>query len=148
MTLALPVTELVAKLEEKYPSSIVETSGNTIVVKPESVFQIASFLKNTAGFDFDYLDFITAVDYNTHFEIIYYLVSFKHNHSVIMKTRCTDRENPTVPSVVSLWNGADYQEREVYDMMGIKFENHPNLKRILLWEGFQGYPLRKDFKLQ
>ena len=148
MTLALPVTELVAELEAKFPGCLVESSGNTIVVKPESVFQIASFLKTTPGFDFDYLNYVTAVDYNTYFEVVYNLISLKHNHGLILKTRCTDRENPTVPSVVSLWNGANFQEREVYDLMGIKFEGHPNLKRILLWEGFQGHPLRKDFKLQ
>jgi NADH-quinone oxidoreductase subunit C len=148
MTLALPATEISAKLEAQFPGSLVESSGNTIVVKPESIFQVASFLKNTPGFDFDYLNFITAVDYNTYFEVVYYLVSLEHNHGLILKTRCTNRENPTVPSVVSLWNGANFQEREVYDLMGIKFEGHPNLKRILLWDGFQGHPLRKDYKLQ
>jgi len=147
MTLALPITELVAKLEGKFPGSVVESNENVILVKPEFVFQVASFLKNTTGFDFDYLDFVTAVDYNSYLEVVYYLVSLKHNHSVIMKTRCTDRENPRVPSVVSLWSGANFQEREIYDLIGIKFEGHPNLKRFLLWEGFQGYPLRKDFKL-
>jgi NADH-quinone oxidoreductase subunit C len=148
MALALPATEIGAKLEVQFPGSVVESSGNTIVIKPESTLKIASFLKNTPDFDFDYVSFITAVDYNTYFELVYYLISLKHNHALTLKTRCTDRENPTVPSVTSLWKGADYQEREVYDLMGIKFEGHPNLKRILLWEGFQGYPLRKDFKLQ
>lgn len=148
MTLALPVTELVAKLEEKFPASVVESNDNVIIIKPELVLQVASFLKNTAGFEFDYLNFITSVDYDSYFEVVYYLVSLKHNHSVIMKTRCNDHENPTIPSVVSLWNGANFQEREIFDLMGIKFEGHPNLKRILLWEGFQGHPLRKDFKLQ
>jgi NADH-quinone oxidoreductase subunit C len=148
VTSALPVAELVTKLEEKFSSSVVESNENVIVIKPEFVLQVASFLKNTAGFEFDYLDFITSVDYNSYFEVVYYLVSLKHNHSVIIKTRCYDRENPTISSVVSLWNGANFQEREIYDLMGIKFEGHPNLKRILLWEGFQGHPLRKDFKLQ
>lgn len=148
MTLALPAIEIGAKLEAAFAGSIVEASGNTIIVKPESLFQIASFLKNTADLDFDYLSFVTAVDYNTYFELVYYLTSLQHNHGLILKTRCTDRENPTVPSVVSLWNGANFQEREVYDLMGIKFEGHPNLKRIALWEGFPGHPLRKDFKLE
>ncbi len=148
MTLALQAAEISAKLESQFPGSIVESSGNTIVVKPESLFQIASFLKNTSGLDFDYLSFLTAVDYNTYFEVVYYLYSLGHNHSLVLKTRCNDRENPTVHSVVRLWNGANFQEREVYDLMGIKFEGHPNLKRIMLWEGFPGHPLRKDYKLQ
>jgi NADH-quinone oxidoreductase subunit C len=64
---------------------------------------------------------------------------------VIIRTRCFSRVNPTLPSVIGLWQGADLQEREIYDLMGITFEGHPNMKRIFLWEGFPGYPLRKDF---
>jgi len=66
--------------------------------------------------------------------------------ALVLKVRLPDKVNPTVPSMVPIWPGADFQEREVYDMMGIRFEGHPNLRRILLWDGFQGYPLRKDFK--
>jgi NADH-quinone oxidoreductase subunit C len=78
--------------------------------------------------------------------LIYDLISIEHNHHIILKTRLTDREKATVASVVSLWRGADFQEREIYDLFGINFPEHPNLKRIFLWDGFQGYPLRKDFK--
>ncbi len=148
MTSALPVAELVNKIESKFPGSLSESSDNTIVAKAESLFEIASFLKNTPGFEFNYLNYLTAVDYSTYFEVVYNLISLEHNHRLILTTRCTDRENPIVPSVVSLWNGANFQEREVYDLMGINFKGHPNLKRILLWAGFQGHPLRKDFKLQ
>jgi NADH-quinone oxidoreductase subunit C len=77
---------------------------------------------------------------------VYHLVSIEHNHDIILKTRLIDREKPTLASVVNLWKGADFQEREIYDLFGISFTGHPNLKRIFLWEGFQGYPLRKDFK--
>jgi NADH-quinone oxidoreductase subunit C len=73
------------------------------------------------------------------------LSSLEHNHSLVIKTRCYDRKNPVLPSVVSLWQGADFQEREIYDLMGIRFEGHPNMKRIFLWEGFAGHPLRKDY---
>ena len=73
------------------------------------------------------------------------MTSTMHNHSIVLKTRCHDRENPSVPSVISLWQGADLQEREIYDLMGIRFEGHPNLKRLFLWDGFQGHPLRKDY---
>ena len=69
----------------------------------------------------------------------------KHNHSLVVKTRCQGRDNLSLPSVVSLWRAADYQEREIYDLMGITFEGHPNMKRIVLWQGFQGHPLRKDY---
>jgi NADH:ubiquinone oxidoreductase subunit C len=63
----------------------------------------------------------------------------------VLKTRCNDREQPVVPSVISVWQGADFQEREIYDLLGIRFAGHPNMKRIFLWEGFKGHPLRRDY---
>jgi len=146
MTTALAATEITAKLEAASPGCIVESHGNTVVIKDEFLFKVASFLKTTAGLDFNYLNYITAVDYTTHFEVVYHLVSIEHNYDIILKTRLIDREKPTLASVVNLWKGADFQEREIYDLFGISFTGHPNLKRIFLWEGFQGYPLRKDFK--
>ena len=146
MTVALSAAETVTKLETVLPGSVVESNGNTVVVKDEILFKVASFLKTTPGLDFDYLNYLTAVDYQTYFEVIYNLVSLKHNHCLVVKTRLTDREKPELPSVVSLWQGANFQEREIYDLFGINFTGHPNLKRIFLWDGFHGYPLRKDFK--
>ena len=145
MTLALSGEEVAAKLEQQFPGSIIESSGNSLLVKSESLFDLVSFLKTTPGLDFDYLTSITAVDYYDYFEVVYQLTSIKHNHSLVVKTRCYGRDNPAVPSVVSLWRGADFQEREIYDLMGISFDGHPNLKRIFLWDGFQGHPLRKDY---
>ena len=146
MTVELQAAEIVTKLEAALPGSTVESSGNTIVIKDEFVLKAATFLKNTAGLDFNYLNFLTATDYTTYFELVYDLVSLEHNHKVVLKTRLTNREKPELASVVSVWKGADFQEREIYDLFGISFNGHPNLKRIFLWEGFQGYPLRKDFK--
>ncbi len=145
MTLALSGEEVATKLEQQFSGSIIESSGNSLLVKSESLFELASFLKTAPGFEFDYLTNITGVDYYDYFELVYQLVSIKHNHSLVLKARCHDRENPTVPSVVGLYQGADFQEREIYDLMGVKFEGHPNLKRIVLWDGFVGHPLRKDY---
>ncbi|MFB0559535.1 MAG: NADH-quinone oxidoreductase subunit C [Dehalococcoidales bacterium] len=145
MTVALSGKEIATRLEGKFPGSIVESGQNSLVVKSESLLEVATFLKATPDLDFDYLTGITAVDYYDYFEVVYLLTSMKHNHSLVMKTRCYRRDKPTVPSVVSLWRGADFQEREIYDLMGITFDGHPNLKRIFLWEGFQGHPLRKDY---
>lgn len=145
MTLALPGEEVASKLEQQFPGSIIEPSGDSLLVKSQSLFEIASFLKTAPGLDFDYLNSITATDYYQYFELVYHLTSMKQNHSLVLKTRCYQRDEASVSSVVSLWQGADYQEREIYDLMGISFEGHPNLKRILLWEGFQGHPLRKDY---
>ena len=145
MTLAISGVEVAAEIEQQFPGSIVETGQNKLVVKSESLLEVADFLRTTSGLDFDYLNSVTAVDYYDYFEVVYQLTSIKHNHNLILKTRCHGRDNPVVPSVVSLWRGADFQEREIYDLMGINFDGHPNMKHIFLWEGFQGYPLRKDY---
>jgi NADH-quinone oxidoreductase subunit C len=145
MTLALSGQEVVAKLEQQFPGSVIESSENNLLVKSESIFDVAEYLKSSPELDFDYLNYIAAVDYYDYFELVYQFTSMKHNHSLVLKTRCYDRENPVVPSVVRLWRGADFQEREIYDLMGISFEGHPNLKRIVLWQGFEGHPLRKDY---
>ena len=145
MIVTLSGKEIAAKLEDKLPGSIAESNQDYLVVKDGSLLAVAAFLKDTPDLNFDYLNYITAVDYFEYFEVVYQLTSLEHNHSVVMKVRCYHRENPSLPSVVGLWQGADFQEREIYDLMGIRFEGHPNMKRIFLWEGFQGYPLRKDY---
>lgn len=145
MTVALSGKEIAKQIEEKFPGSIVASSEGSLVIKSDSLLPVATFLKDAENLKFDYLNYITAVDYFSYFEIIYQLTSLEHNHTVMLKTRCYNRENPAVPSVIGLWQGADFQEREIYDLMGIKFEGHPNMKRLFLWEGFPGHPLRKDY---
>jgi len=145
VTVALNAEEVGKKIDEALPSSVVTASKAAVVVTSESLYQVAEFLKNTSGFDFDYLTNLTAVDYMDYFEVVYHLTSLKHNRSLVLKARCHDRDKPVVPSVVSLWRSADFQEREAYDLMGIIFDGHPNLKRLLLWEGFVGHPLRRDY---
>ena len=145
MTIALNGEEVAKKIAEVVPGSVAAADKVTVVVSSKSLYQVAEFLKNTLGLDFDYLNDLTAVDYLDYFEVVYHLTSLKHNHSLVLKTRCYEREKPIVSSVVSLWRAADFQEREVYDLMGITFEGHPNLKRLLLWEGFAGHPLRRDY---
>ncbi len=143
MTVALSGKEIASKLEQRFPGSIVESSENSLTAKSESLLDIASFLKAVPDLHFDYLTSLTAVDYRSYFEVVYQLTSTVHNHGLVLKVRSDERDNPTLPSVVSLWRGADFQEREIYDLLGIRFDGHPNLKRIFLWEGFPGYPLRK-----
>jgi len=145
MTVALSGKEIGAKLEEKFPGSIVESTPETVLVKSEFLLPVAGYLKDTPGLDFDYLASLTAVDYLDYFEIVYHLTSLQHNHSLVVKARCYGRDNLSLPSVFGLWQGADFQEREVYDLMGVRFEGHPNMKRIFLWEGFEGHPLRRDY---
>lgn len=137
-------SEVAEKIGGQLPGAVVEYD-TAVLVKSESIFEVCRFLNQTAGLDFDYLVNLTGVDYLDYLEVVYHLVSMKHNHSLVLKTRCYDREQPTVPSVTPVWKGADFQEREVYDLLGIRFEGHPNMKRIFLWEGFQGHPLRRDY---
>jgi NADH-quinone oxidoreductase subunit C len=146
MTVALSGKEIAAKLEKQFPGSVIESSEDSLLIKPESLLDVASFLKTAPELNFDYLTAITAVDYNSYFEVVYILTSLEHNHSLKFKTRCHDRESPSLPSVFGLWRTADLQEREIFDLFGIKFDGHPNLKHIVLWDGFPGYPLRKDWQ--
>ncbi len=145
MTVSLSGREVANKIEEKFSGSVVESSSENLVIKSDRVLDVARFLKETDDLDFDYLNFVTAVDRYDHFEIAYLLSSLEHNHSLMVKARCYDRENPALPSVVGVWQGADFQEREIYDLFGITFQGHPNMKRIFLWDGFDGHPLRKDY---
>ena len=145
MTVSLSGNEVTQQLIERVSEAAAEASGDAILVKSDALFAVAELLKNSPELDFDYLNYITAVDYYDYFEVVYQLTSRQHNHTLVLKTRCYQRENPAVPSVVALWRGADFQEREIYDLLGISFSGHPNLKRIVLWEGFEGHPLRKDY---
>jgi NADH-quinone oxidoreductase subunit C len=145
MTLAISGEELAAKLGPKFPESVIKTTKDSVLVKTEDLVAVAGFLKSAPGFEFDFLCAITGVDYKEYFELVYQLTSLKNNQSLILKTQCRDRENPVMPSLTGLWQGADFQEREIYDLLGIKFEGHPDLTRIFLWDGFKGHPLRKDY---
>ncbi len=145
MTAPLASSEIAQRIGKELLQAEPRAEGDAVVVDPGSILGVARFLRETADLDFDYLVSITAVDRWDYLEVVYRLVSREHNHSLVLKARCGDRENASLPSVVELWRGADFQEREVFDLMGIRFEGHPNLRRILTWEGFEGHPLRKDF---
>jgi NADH/F420H2 dehydrogenase subunit C len=141
--------EILAKLREKYPEAVVDTPeliDFTVAIKPEAVAEVTRFLRDECGLD--YLALLTAVDQPERFEVVYHLWSIKDRtiEPFVLKAYIQDKENPAVSSVAPIWRGANYQEREAYDLMGIRFEGHPNLKRIVLWEGFPGHPLRKDFE--
>lgn len=145
MTVALSTEEVAARLDRQFPDSVIASDETGLLVKSQSLHDIVSFLKDAPEYNFNYFVSVTAVDYYEFFELVYRLTSMEHNHSLVVKTRCYGRENPSVPSLVDLYQGANFQEREVYDLMGISFEGHPNMKRILLWDGFEGHPLRKDY---
>lgn len=145
MTVALAAADIAAKLGEAVPNAVVRASGNEIHIRPEALINASRWLRDTPEVALDFLASITAVDYIAYFEVVYHLTSLTHNHSLVMKVRPNDYANPVLPSVYPVWQTADFQEREIYDLMGIGFEGHPDLRRILLWEGFPGHPLRKSF---
>jgi NADH-quinone oxidoreductase subunit C/D len=150
MTAAIDVTSAAPAREalpfnDALPGAVLENTKNGLVVAPERLLELATYLKTRQGYD--YLSMVTSVDWPDYFEVVYYLFGVaRPKDGLALKVRLTDKANPEVPSLISIWPGADFQEREVYDMMGIRFKGHPNLRRILLWEGFEGYPLRKDFR--
>ena len=146
MTRAVQGEELAGYVRQKFPDAVKEFRGDSLWVEPSEMREVAEFLRDEPRLAFNFLNAVSAVDYVSYFEVVYHLTSLEHNHSAVVKTRLYSREEPTAPSVVPVWPGADFQEREIYDLMGVSFEGHPNLKRIMLWEGFPGHPQRKDFE--
>ena len=149
----LAIEQLNSRLESYIESTSEFRGENTYIVAPENVVEILKILKDEL--EFLYLVDLTAVDYlgikTPRFEIVYYLHRFGEDYDdnirIRIKTKITE-ENPSIDSVTSLWTGADWLEREVYDMFGIVFKGHPDLRRILMPEDYEEYPLRKDFDVR
>jgi NADH-quinone oxidoreductase subunit C len=145
MSRLLDGLEVGERIGQRVPEAVVEAMPQWVVAQPEKLVAVATYLRDDSELDFRFLIGVTAVDYLDHFEVVYHLQSLSHNHMLILKTRALDHKNPEVPSLVCVWRGAELQEREVYDLMGIRFAGHPDLRRVFLWEGFAGHPLRKDW---
>jgi len=137
--------ELAERLSQAIQDSVEQWDATAVWVDPPRIQEVAWFLRDDPELDFQFLNSISAVDYIEYFELVYHLTSFERQHTAVVKARVYGRESLSVPSVYDVWRGADFQEREVWDLMGINFEGHPNMKRIVLWEGFEGHPLRKDY---
>lgn len=132
---------------------VVVSCGDTIVyVAPERLHELLAWLRDTPGQEFNYLTDITAVDYRDAerpLEVVYQLRSLRRRADLRVKVALDKRRALEVPTVWDLWKGADWLEREVYDMFGVRFAGHPDLRRLLMWETYaEGYPLRKDFPLR
>ena len=144
MTRALQSAEVVERLQGVAAEAVSAAAEGEVRVAPESLVAVCRFLKEEPEFAMDYLSSITGVDYLHSFEVVYHLTSLTHNHSLVLKTTLHGRDDVEAPSLTEVWEAADLQEREVWDLMGVRFTGHPNLKRVLTWEGFPGHPLRKD----
>jgi len=122
-----------------------ESQFLNITVKPENLYKLMTELKQNKETSFDYLFCLSGVDYDPELGVVYHLESTTHRHILVVKVKTSDRENPTFDSVCDIWRTAEFHEREVFDFFGIKFNNHPNLKRLFLTDEWVGFPLRKDY---
>jgi len=116
-----------------------------VTVQPQHLHALMSQLKSNEQTSFDYLFCLTGVDWEPDLGVIYHLDSTQYRHCIVVKVKTSDRENPNFDSVWDIWRTAEFHEREVFDFFGIKFNNHPNLKRLFLTENWEGFPLRKDY---
>ena len=149
---------ILARLRGRLGGRMLEThdfrGDHTAVVARESILDALAFCRDDAALEFDMLMDLTAVDYlkfpgredGPRFEVVYHLYSTTHNHRVRLKVR-VEEDEARVPTAIGLWPIANWLEREVWDMFGVRFEGHPDLRRLLLYEEFVGHPLRKDYPI-
>ena len=153
---------VIQKVQEKYPDAILDVSDArgelTITVCKDVIYELMASLKNDSELAYNFLADVTAVDYSlmedvlmrydyARFMVIYHLLSTENKERLRVKVPVHEKEL-SIPSMASIWKVANWLERETYDMFGITFENHPDLRRILMPDDYQGYPLRKDYPLR
>ncbi len=115
-----------------------------VTLPADKLHSFARLMKENGQLKFNFLFCLTGVDYGDSLGVVYHLRSTEFNHTIVLKTKTSDRVNPVLDSVTDLWHTADFHEREVFDLLGIKFNNHPDLRRFFM-EDSAGYPLRKDY---
>ncbi|HEY7218806.1 MAG TPA: NADH-quinone oxidoreductase subunit C [Candidatus Binatia bacterium] len=142
--------EVYTSLKKLFPGKVGELKADVfepyVFVEREAIVEICRFLHNAAGFRFEVLSDLTALDWpkEEKIQIVYHLFSYTHNHQIVLKVDLP-RDNPKIATVESVWKVANWFEREVYDLFGVIFEGHSDLRRIMLPEDWVGYPLRKDY---
>ena len=144
-----PVENAISDLKEKFPGEILDDERvrhTGLIIPAEKLVEISEYVHDNLGFN--YLSCLTGIDLidDNKMEVVYHTFSTEKGGGPIVLKVQVDRDNPEVPSVVPIWPGADFQEREAWDLYGIKFQGHPDLRRILMWEGFEGHPMRKDWQ--
>jgi NADH-quinone oxidoreductase subunit C len=147
---ALEAADIHARLRGRFGEAVGDLVGTgrdaSASVLPARVADVARFLRTEAGLEFDCLSNLSGVDYPKRevIEVVYHLYSYRHRHAFVLKVGAP-RDNPVVVTVANVWRHAEWQEREVFDLLGVVFEGHPDLRRILMPEDWPGHPLRKDF---
>jgi NADH-quinone oxidoreductase subunit C len=151
----MSLEQLAGHIHDRFAAGFVnavEWRGDlAVTVRRDALHEVAQFLHDDPAMDFDYIVHVSSVDWpddEERFEVVYEFYSIKQRHRIRLKTRVSESDC-VVDSLTDIWKGADFMEREVYDMMGIRFRHHPDLRRILMPDDYtEGYPLRKDFPLR
>ncbi len=137
-----------AKAKDRFAGKVLEVSDAKLdpwmVVEPAAIVEVCGFLKDDPETAMDCLSNQSGVDYKDRIEVVYHLFSYRHRHNAILKVKLP-RDNPSVPTLEGLWKSANWMEREIFDLLGVNFEGHSDLRRLLMPEDWPGYPLRKDF---
>ena len=142
--------EIYSVLEKQFSGKVSDFKGDVfdpwLLVDRSSIVEVCTFLRNGAGLDFHVLSDLTAIDWpkDEKVQIVYHLFSYAHNHQIVLKVDL-GRENPRIATVEGVWKVANWFEREIYDLFGVIFDGHSDLRRIMLPEDWTGYPLRKDY---
>ena len=139
--------ELKLKVAEHFPAATFEEGGEwiNIFIQPSDLLATAAVLKNDPAFNFDFLFCLTCIDWKTHFTMVYHFSSTRYRHNLVVKANL-DHDDPAIESLAHSWRTAEFHEREVYDLLGVQFLNHPDLRRLFLTDEWKGFPLRKDFE--
>jgi NADH-quinone oxidoreductase subunit C len=144
VTLTLSGTQVAERIRTALPAAVTATTVDYVVLEPATAFDAMRVIRDDAQLDGKFLVQMCSVDMITRIDVVYHFASLAQNHIFEVKVPA-DHEHPEVPSISPLWIGATLQEREIYDLMGVKFPGHPELTRLFLWDAFPGHPLRKDF---
>lgn len=143
-TVTLTGEQVAGRIRQALPDAVRSVGPGFVVLEPAQALEAMALLRDDETLDGQFLVQLCSVDMITRIDVVYHFSSLARNHIFCVKVPA-DHEQPEVPSVTSLWLGARLQEREVYDLMGVRFAGHQDLSRLFLWDKFPGHPLRKDF---
>ncbi|MFI5222124.1 MAG: NADH-quinone oxidoreductase subunit C [Bacteroidia bacterium] len=139
--------ELKQEILSNLSSATFDESGEflNVLIGSEELFPLINTLRTKPELDFDYLFCLTCIDWKDHLMMVYHLLSKTHKHQLVIKAKIANRTNAEIETVCHIWRTAEFHEREVYDLFGVKFINHPDLRRLFLDEDWPGHPLLKDY---
>ena len=139
--------EIKEKVLQLFPATTFDETGEflTLLAEPSDFRVMMETFKKDNSFDFNFLFCLTCIDWKTHFMMVYHMLSRTHKHNIVLKVKLADVQAPAIETVSDLWETANFHEREVWDLFGVNFKNHPDMRRIFLDEDWPGHPLRKNY---